>query len=80
MEKVKISKNMTIKLPPEVRKFAAAGDEFVLSLAGDSIRLKKIKTPDLLNQAATKKDNKTPTMKEISRIVHSIRKLSEDSN
>ena len=77
MEKVKVLKNMTIKLPPELKKFVAEGEEFVVSIAGDSLRLKRIKKPDLLDLAATRRGKKAPTLKEISRIVHRIRGLGE---
>lgn len=74
MERVKVSKNMAIKLPDEFKRFVSEGDEFVISVIGDSLRLKKIKKPDLLDLAAAKRDKEATTLKEISRIVHNIRR------
>lgn len=77
MEKVKVSKDMSIKLPAELKKIISEGDEFVISVIGDSLRLKKIKSPDLLDLAATRSDKDPPTLESISKIVHSIRRISE---
>ena len=77
MERVKVLKNMVIKLPSEVKKSVSEGDEFVISIIGDSIKLKKIKKPDILDLAAAKRDKEAPTLKEISRIVHRIRGIDE---
>lgn len=77
MEKVTVAKDMIIRLPNEVRKFVSEGDEFVVSIVGDSLRFKKVQKPDLLDLAAALRDNDAPTLEEISRIVHSLRGISE---
>lgn len=77
MESVKISKDMIIKLPIEMKKFVSVGDEFVVSVVGDSLRLKKVKKPDMLDLAASKKDKKAPTLEDISKIIHAIRGAGE---
>lgn len=77
MESVKVLKDMIIKLPMEVKRFVSEGDEFVVSVVGDSLKLKKVKRPDILDLAASEKDDKAPTLKDISTIVHAIRGISE---
>lgn len=77
MEKVTVAKDMIIRLPNEVRKFVSEGDEFVVSIVGDSLRFKKVQKPDLLDLAAVRRDNDAPALEEISRIVHSLRGISE---
>ena len=77
MIKVKVLKDMKIELPLELKGFVLEGDEFVVSILEDSIRLKKIKSPDLLDLASTVEDKESPSMEEISRIVHDIRGIDE---
>jgi hypothetical protein len=77
MEKVTVARDMIIRLPDEVRKFVSEGDEFVVSIVGDSLRLKKVQKPDILELAAAKHDKEAPTMQELSRIVHSLRGIGE---
>lgn len=77
MEKVTVAKDMIIRLPNEVRKFVSEGDEFVVSIVGDSLRFKKVQKPDLLDLAAAIRYNDVPALEEISRIVHSLRGISE---
>jgi len=74
---VKVSKDMIIRLPVEMKKFVAEGDEFVISVIGDSLRFKKVKRPDVLDLAASKTDKKSPTLEDISKIVHAMRGINE---
>jgi antitoxin component of MazEF toxin-antitoxin module len=78
MEKVKVKEDFTIKLPEELKKSISEGDEFMIMLVGDSIRLKRIKKPDILDLAASVEDKEALSLEEISRIVHKLRGVVEN--
>lgn len=76
MEKVKVDKDFTIHLPKELRKIVSQGDEFMVAVVGDSIKLQRIKKPDICDLAATLGDENAPSLEEISSIVHKLRGVS----
>lgn len=73
MEKVKVKKDFTIKLPERLRKTVVQGDEFLITVIDDSIKLKRLKKPDILDRARSTEDEDALSLEEISMIVHRIR-------
>lgn len=77
MEKVKIKNDFTIQLPEGLKKLVSKGDEFIVTITGDSIKLQRINKPDICDLASSVDDKEMPSLEEISGIVHKIRELSE---
>ncbi len=75
MERIKVGEDYTIELPAELRRLIKPEDEFLISVAGDTIKLRKINKPDILDLAAKMKDDTEPTIVEINEIVHRVRKI-----
>ena len=77
MEKVRVGKDFTIHLPEELRRIVSFGDEFMVAVTGDSIRLQRIRKPDICDLAAASDDEDAPSIEEISSIVHKLRGKDE---
>ena len=75
MEKIKVGEDYTIELPAELRRLIKPEDEFLISVAGDTIKLRKIKKPSILNLAPKMKDDAKPSIAEINEIVHRVRRI-----
>jgi hypothetical protein len=75
--KVKVSKDFTIHLPEEMKKIISQRDEFMFAVIGDSIRLQRIRNPDICALAASIEDKEAPSIEEISNIVHRLRGTGE---
>lgn len=77
MEKVKVGKDFTIHFPEELKKIISQGDEFMVAVLGDSIRLQRIRKPAICDLAVLIEDKEAPSIEEISNIVHRLRGLGE---
>ena len=75
MEKIKVREDYTIELPIGLRGPIRPEDEFLISVAGDTIKLRKINKPNILDLAAKMKDDAKPTITEINEIVHRVRRI-----
>lgn len=77
MERVNINADYSIKLPEKVRKLFHKGDSLVVTVAEDTLRLKRIKKKELLDRASEVKDKTQPSPEELNRIIHEVRRASK---
>ena len=65
----------TLKLPEEIAKRFRPADRFFVWQEGDSLTLKRITPPAILDRVAKTPDDNPMALDEINTLVHEIRKL-----
>jgi len=65
--------DLTLKLPEEYKDICTPGSEFIVGASGDMLLLKPIRKP-VWERAREVPDPDQPTMEEIVRIVHDVRR------
>lgn len=68
MVTVKLSRTSSFTLPRVYRSYAKKGDEFMVSMSGDTLMLKKVRKP-IWDVAREIPDKNQPTIEEICEIV-----------
>ena len=74
MHTVKISKNLSVKLPSSFKGLLNKGNRFVASVSEDTIMLKQIREPIWQTAPYTGKNKKPLSLEKISSLVHEVRR------
>jgi hypothetical protein len=64
----------TLQLPAEVAERFRPDDRFLVWAEGDTLYLKRITSPDVLNRVAERPDEKPLSLEEINDVVHEVRR------
>lgn len=73
MVTVKLSRRSSFTLPRAYRSYAKKGEEFMVSMSGDTLMFRKIRKP-IWDVARENPDKNPPSLEEICEIVRKVRK------